>query len=323
MYILRFVPATEAAQKFAQLFEDNDADIDNLEKILTQYGYQKNAETEKEILSPVVEVNDTSHSRVDSVPLQNIKDGSPLIIGFEDNESTTPKYACVFFFAVYTLTASSKMIVLVWKTSNSQKQQWLYLLGQTTPLNMVHEWEFRIRNVTGSNCLMYSTDGQVHFCNTDVLWYNHPWCNICWLDKIDSHSCIVASPAQPELKSARLMARSRKVLTPESMPDSCSAEKVGVEVSGLWYWFVSQKPVQGWLQWLGFITIWSVGGALSRHSAPNFSFSNKSKCFLFQSQIVCQNTGLVTPQMSTRGDMIQYENESPILQTPPECVRHR
>ena len=71
MYILRFVPATEAAQKFAQLFEDNDADIDNLEKILTQYGYQKNAETEKEILSPVVEVNDTSHSRVDSVPLQN------------------------------------------------------------------------------------------------------------------------------------------------------------------------------------------------------------------------------------------------------------
>ena len=95
---LRFVSAPEATRNFAQLFEDNDADIDNLEKILTQYGYQKNVEKEQEILSPVADDTDTAPTCEDSVPLQTIKDGSPLIIGFEANESTTPKYACAYFW---------------------------------------------------------------------------------------------------------------------------------------------------------------------------------------------------------------------------------
>lgn len=44
---------------------------------------------------------------------------------------------------------------------------------------------------------------------------------------------------------------------------------------------------------------------------------------LIQTQINCQNTDLATPQMSIRGDPTQCENDSDIMQTPLECVRHR
>ena len=65
--------------------------------------------------------------------------------------------------------------------------------------------------------------------------------------KIDSDSSSsAASPTQPELKSARLMARNRKVLTPDSMPDGSSTERLGFEVNDLWY-LLSQSQVAGCL----------------------------------------------------------------------------
>ena len=85
--------------------DDNDADINNLEKVLEQYGYQKESETEVD--PPLPDKNEHATECVDSVPPQTNKDGSPLVIGFEAKESNTPKYVCIFklcmAFNVFTL----------------------------------------------------------------------------------------------------------------------------------------------------------------------------------------------------------------------------